>query len=82
MTNFEWADDRLRFVSKDGELHAEIDATPDMREEVFRRVVQFFADHECWAGESYMQTDAPQLDVHELMNDLLDDVLKPRVKYT
>lgn len=69
------------FTSKDGEMAATIAVTPAMRDEIVERVLKFFADHECWAGESYMQCDGPQIGVHEMMSDLIDEVLKPKVEY-
>lgn len=58
-----------------------IDDTPEMREEVFKRVVGFFVEHEVFSGESVMQCDAPQLAGPEFLADMVDEVLKPDVEW-
>ena len=69
------------FTSESGDMTATIHVTEQMKNEVFNRVLHFFAKHEVWTGESVMQSDAPQLDAPSFLADLVDDVLRPEMEY-
>ena len=53
----------------------------DVEKEVFKRVIEFFKEHECFSGECMHQCDGPQLAAPEFLSDLLDDVLKFEVNF-
>ncbi len=55
--------------------------TPELRDTVFEAVLGFFVEHEVFAGESVMQSDAPQLEAAPLFADLADDVFKFKVTW-
>jgi len=45
---------------------------PDVKEQVFERVLAWFMEHQCFTGEQIMQGDSPQLTSPELMCDLAE----------
>lgn len=51
------------------------------RDAVYRKVLQFFIDNQCYSGESIMQSDAPQIESPELLADLADNVFKFNVEW-
>jgi hypothetical protein len=59
----------------------EIDDSPEMKEAVFNKFVEFMLKHDCYNGESYCQCDGPQIDSMNLMSELLDEVIKPKVTW-
>jgi hypothetical protein len=59
----------------------EIDDTPELRQAIFLQLMAFLGKENCWSGEAWMQTDGPQINVHEFMSDLLDDTIKAKVEY-
>jgi hypothetical protein len=52
--------------------------TPAIRDEVFRRVIEYFKEHRAFSGESIMQMDNPQIDAPQAMADIADDIIKFR----
>jgi len=71
----------IEVIYEDSEYHVEIDVTPGMKEEIFRRVVEFFRKTKTWSGESLMQRDKPQIAAPEFLSDLVDEVLAPKVTW-
>lgn len=69
------------FTSADGEMTATIHVTEQMKNEVFNRVLRWFAYHEVWSGESVVQNDAPCIDAPQFLADLVDEVICPEVEY-
>ena len=64
---------------RDGE--ATYRSSTEAKEELFLQVVAFFEKHECFSGESIMQSDAPQLHAAEFLSTLADEVLAFEVTY-
>lgn len=52
------------------------EATDEMRNEVFRRVLAFYTKHESFHGECIMQSDDPQIYAPELLSEIADEVIK------
>lgn len=42
------------------------------KQAIFDKLVRFFKEHTCFSGESYYQSDGPQIGSQELMGELLD----------
>ena len=60
---------------------AECEETPEIKEAVFQKIMEYFKKHECFRGESIMQMDNPQIEAPELMADIADDILKFKFTY-
>jgi hypothetical protein len=45
---------------------------PEVRDAVFKKLVDFFAKHESFSAESVMQCDGPQIEAPELMADIAE----------
>lgn len=50
--------------------------TPELRAEVFRKVLGFYLKHESFSGECIMQFDAPLIDGPTFLSDLADETFK------
>lgn len=50
--------------------------TPQLRDQVFERVLGFFTEHEAFHGESILQSDAPQLKAPCFFAELADELFK------
>ena len=55
--------------------------TPEVMKEVFEKIVQFCLKHESFTGESIMQSDEPQIELPDLLSEIIDDIIKFKVKY-
>lgn len=42
------------------------------KQAIYDKLLAFFKEHECFSGESYYQSDGPQIGSQELMGDILD----------
>lgn len=54
----------------------EFDDTPEMRQELFDKVLAFYFEHESFSGEGIMQSDGPLIAAPELISDIADDIFK------
>lgn len=52
--------------------------TPEIREKVFARVMQYFKEHDTYTGEGIHQTDNCIIDAPNVMSDIADDILECR----
>lgn len=66
---------------EDGDLTVEYDASHKMQGKVFDHILAWFHKHQCYSGESIMQSDAPQLTAAEMLAELADDIIKFNVTY-
>lgn len=66
---------------QDDDRSITISVTAQKQQEVFNRLVEWCKKHGAWSGESIMQTDDPQIDAAPFLSDLVDEVLKPSVKW-
>lgn len=66
---------------KVNDYFVQFEETPQLKEEVFERCLNWFIKHKAFAGEVIMQSDEPLIDAPDLMADLADDVFKFEYKY-
>lgn len=76
-----WLSVPLTVIQDVDDMTVRMHVSAEMKEEVFKRVLDFYKKHESWSGESVMQRDAPQIDAAPFLADLVDEVLKPVVEY-
>jgi len=50
--------------------------TPEVRDAVFERVMKYFKEYECFAGEVIHQSDDPLIYAPNVMSDIADDIIK------
>jgi hypothetical protein len=55
---------------------ATYDDSPEAREAVFQRVMDYFKKYESLSGECIMQSDDPQIYAPEVFADIADGILK------
>ena len=65
-----------RKITFSDDMVVEFDETPELKEEVYNRVLGFFIKMEAFSGESIMQSDEPQIEAAPFLSDLADDVFK------
>ena len=56
-------------------------ATPEMKEAVFKAVMNYFQAHKAFHGEVIMQSDACIIDAPSVMAYIADDIIKFKVIY-
>lgn len=54
----------------------------DRAEDVQDRILAWFKEHECFSGESIMQSDEPQLTAADLLSGLADEVFQFEVAHS
>ena len=59
-----------------GTVNVSYDDTPEMHKAAFDRLLRWFHTHQCYSGESIMQSDAPQITAAEMLSEIADDVIK------
>ena len=69
----------MKILLKQGEVSFE--ETPELKEEVYQRVLAWYVKHDSFLGESIMQSDNPQIDAPVFLSDLADDVFKFKYKH-
>ncbi len=57
-----------------------IDDSPEVRDAVFQRVVQFFQENDCWHEESVAQSDVVSQEGPQFAADLVA-LLEPQVEW-
>lgn len=50
--------------------------SPEIRDAVFERVMQYFNEYNCYAGEIIHQSDDPIIYAPNVLSDIADDILK------
>lgn len=50
--------------------------TPEIRDAVFERVMQYFKEYECFIGEEIHQSDDPIIYAPNVLSDIADDIIK------
>lgn len=58
-----------------------IEDTQELRDEVFKTILDFFLEYECFHGEGIYQSDTPQIEAPELLANLADKVFKFKVEW-
>lgn len=64
---FDWANERCIIKYED---------TPETREKLTKRLLEFFFYTHAFSGESIYQSDMPQLEAPELLADIADNIFK------
>jgi hypothetical protein len=54
----------------------EYDDTPELRDAVFDKVMEYFKKHDAYCGESICQMDDPMIDAPYVMADIVDNIIK------
>lgn len=52
----------------------EVDDSPAVIANVFKRVIEFYEKHESFNGESVFQNDGPSIEASEFMSTLADEL--------
>jgi len=55
--------------------------TPDVRKEVFRKVMEYYIKHQVFNGETILQSDEPMIEAPYTLADIADNILKFTVEY-
>ena len=55
--------------------------TPDVRKEVFRKVMEYYIKHQVFNGETILQSDTPKIEAPYTLADIADNILKFEVEY-
>lgn len=51
------------------------DASQEIKDKVFSRLIEFYLEHESFSGESIQQSDRPLIDAQYVLSDLADGVI-------
>ena len=70
-----------RTLIDDEDYKVEFDDTPELRDKVFEKVLQFFKDHDSYIGECIMQNDDPIINAPNYFAEIADDIIKFEVNY-
>lgn len=71
----------MQILNNEKDYIIEYDDSPEMKEKVFNRIIQYFKKHNSWSGESVMQCDNPQMEAPEVMAEIADDIIKFKVEH-
>lgn len=52
-----------------------------VREEVFEAIIDWMIENNAYAGEVVMQSDKCVIGAPQLLSNIIDDIIKPEVKY-
>jgi hypothetical protein len=55
--------------------------SPEVRDAVFERVMQYFREYNCYAGEVIHQSDDPIIYAPNVLSDIADKIVKFETKY-
>ena len=55
--------------------------TPDVRKEVFRKIMEYYIKHQVFTGLSIVQSDDPMIEASYTLADIADNILKFEVDY-
>lgn len=55
--------------------------TPELRNAIFEKMLQFFLDKQSFSGESICQSDSCQIDAAPLLAEIADDLFKFDVEW-
>jgi len=72
---------RKEFEIYNGEAVVSYEETPELKDKVFERVMQFFNTVGHYSGESLMQSDDVYEVGPEVLSDLADDIIGFEVKW-
>jgi hypothetical protein len=67
---------KKEFEACDKELIVSYEETPELKDKVFERVMQFFKTTEHFSGESIMQSDDAYEKAPEVLSDIADNIIK------
>jgi len=65
----------------DGEATVSIEDTQELRDKVFKTVLNFFVAHECFHSEGIYQSDIPQIEAPGLLANLAGKVFKFNIEW-
>jgi UDP:flavonoid glycosyltransferase YjiC (YdhE family) len=67
---------KKEFDCFDGEAIASYEETPELKDQVFERVLSFFKSVDHFTGESLQQSDNVQELAPDLVSDIADNIIK------
>lgn len=53
----------------------------ELRDKVFKKVLDYYLEHEAFNGESIMQSDNPQIFAPMVMSEIADEIIKFDVEW-
>ncbi|MCK5610721.1 hypothetical protein KAR91_53100 [Candidatus Pacearchaeota archaeon] len=59
----------------------EFDDSPEMAAKVFKRLIDWYKEHESFCGETIQQRDEPIIDAPNILSLIADDIIKFDVEY-
>lgn len=66
----------------DGDAKVTYSDTPETKELLFNKMLEFFKTTETFSGESVCQSDRAIIAASELLGDIADEIFKFDIKYT
>lgn len=55
--------------------------TKEVRDKVFKKLLDYYKRHEAFSGEEIMQADDPQIEAPDLLSNIADELLKFEVEW-
>ncbi len=53
----------------------------ETKQKVFNNLLEFYAKHEAFSGESICQSDDPQIEAPELLSEIADNIFQFKVDW-
>lgn len=66
---------KSKFEVYDGDVTVTYQDTPEIREKVIQRILQYCKDNNCSSGEQLHQNDECILSAPEVLSDIIDDIM-------
>lgn len=66
---------KVQLKMYDGDMIAEYEETPELKDAVFNKLINWFQKNSAHSGEA-MQNDNFNIEAPEIMADILDDIIK------
>lgn len=54
---------------------------PEIQARVFEQLIAWFRENDIWSGESLCQCDRGNIGAPEVLSEILDETLRPKVTY-
>ena len=68
-------------VELSGNITVTYQDTPEIRKEVFRKVMEFYIKYQVFNGETILQADTPMIEAPHMLAEIADNILKFEVNY-
>lgn len=57
------------------------EVSEEVKEEIFRKLLSFYIDCECFCGEGLCQSDRANIEAIECITEIADDIIKFEAEY-